>query len=68
MKLDRFIRLAVGLLILLVFVIAIAAMLFVTESALNVCSCKGPVSCCTDILPQWPGWWRPRSGSSCVSS
>ena len=36
MKLDRFIRLAVGLLILLVFVIAIAALLFVTESALNV--------------------------------
>ena len=36
MKLDRFIRLTVGLLILLVFVIAIAAMLFVTESALNV--------------------------------
>ncbi len=36
MKLDRFIRLAVGLLILLVFIIAIAAMLFVTESALNV--------------------------------
>jgi len=36
MKLDRFIRLAVGLLILLVIVIAIAAMLFVTESALNV--------------------------------
>jgi GTP-binding protein EngB required for normal cell division len=36
MKLDRFIRLAVGLLILLVFVIAIAATLFVTESALNV--------------------------------
>ena len=36
MKLDRFIRIAVGLLILLVFVIAIAAMLFVTESALNV--------------------------------
>jgi GTP-binding protein EngB required for normal cell division/uncharacterized protein (DUF697 family)/uncharacterized membrane protein len=36
MKLDRFIRLAVGLLILLVFVIAIAAMLFVTETALNV--------------------------------
>ncbi len=36
MKLDRFIRLAVGLLILLVFVIAIAAMFFVTESALNV--------------------------------
>jgi len=36
MKLDRFLRLSVGLLILLVFIIAIAAMLFVTESALNV--------------------------------
>ncbi len=36
MKLDRFIRLALGLLILLVFVITIAALLFVTESALNV--------------------------------
>lgn len=36
MKLDRFLRLSVGLLVLLVFVIAIAAMLFVTESALNV--------------------------------
>lgn len=36
MRLDRFLRLAIGLLILLVFVIAIAAMLFVTESALNV--------------------------------
>ncbi len=36
MKLDRFIRLALGFLILLVFVIAIAALLFVTESALNV--------------------------------
>ncbi len=36
MKLDRFIRLAIGLTVLLVFVIAIAAMLFVTESALNV--------------------------------
>lgn len=36
MKLDRFLRLSVGLLILLVFVIAIAAMLFLTESALNV--------------------------------
>ena len=36
MKLDRFLRIAVGLLVLLVFVIAIAAMLFVTESALNV--------------------------------
>ncbi len=36
MKLDRFLRLSVGLLILLVFIIAIAALLFVTESALNV--------------------------------
>lgn len=36
MKLDRFLRLSIGLLILLVFVIAIAALLFVTESALNV--------------------------------
>ena len=36
MKLDRFIRLALGFLILLVFLIAIAALLFVTESALNV--------------------------------
>jgi GTP-binding protein EngB required for normal cell division len=36
MKLDRFIRLSLGFLILLVFVIAIAALLFVTESALNV--------------------------------
>lgn len=36
MKLDRVIRLALGFLILLVFVIAIAALLFVTEAALNV--------------------------------
>ncbi len=36
MKLDRFIRVSIALIILLVFVIAIAAMLFVTESALNV--------------------------------
>ncbi len=36
MKLDRFIRIAAGLLILLVFIIAVAALLFVTESALNV--------------------------------
>jgi GTP-binding protein EngB required for normal cell division len=36
MKLDRFIRLSIGLIILLAFVIAIAAILFVTESALNV--------------------------------
>ena len=36
MKLDRFIRLSLGFLILLAFVIAIAALLFVTEAALNV--------------------------------
>ena len=36
MKLDRFLRLTIGLLILLVFVIAIGAMIFITESALNV--------------------------------
>lgn len=36
MKLDRFIRLAIGLVLTLVFVIAIAALIFVTESALNV--------------------------------
>ncbi|MBT8077871.1 MAG: 50S ribosome-binding GTPase [Gammaproteobacteria bacterium] len=36
MKLDRFLRLSIALLIVLVFVVAIAALLFVTESALNV--------------------------------
>lgn len=36
MKLDRFIRLIIGLAILLVFIVAIGALLFVTESALNV--------------------------------
>jgi GTP-binding protein EngB required for normal cell division len=36
MKLDRFLRLAIGIFVVLIFVIAIAAMLFVTESALNV--------------------------------
>ena len=36
MKLDRFLRLAIGVFIALVFIIAIAALLFVTESALNV--------------------------------
>lgn len=36
MKVDRLIRLALGFLILLLFIIAIAALLFVTESALNV--------------------------------
>jgi len=36
MKLDKFIRVSIAAIILLVFVIAIAATLFVTESALNV--------------------------------
>ena len=36
MKLDRFIRSVLALLILLVFVIGIAAIVFLTESALNV--------------------------------
>jgi hypothetical protein len=36
MKLDRFFRIAFAAIILLVFIIAIAATLFVTESALNV--------------------------------
>ena len=36
MKLDRFIRLAIASIVFLVFLIAIAALLFVTESALNV--------------------------------
>ena len=36
MKLDRFIRIAIAVVILLVFVIATAALLFVSESALNV--------------------------------
>lgn len=36
MKVDRLIRLSLGFLILLLFIIAIAALLFVTESALNV--------------------------------
>ena len=36
MKLDRFIRSILALMILLVFIVAIAALLFVTESALNV--------------------------------
>ena len=36
MKLDRFIRVAIAIVVLLVFVIAIAALLFVSESALNV--------------------------------
>lgn len=36
MKLDRFIRLSLGFTILLVFVIAVAAIFFVTEAALNV--------------------------------
>jgi len=36
MKLDRFIRIAISIVIALVFIIAIAATLFLTESALNV--------------------------------
>lgn len=36
MKLDRFVRIAIGLVVVLVFIIAIATLLFVTESALNV--------------------------------
>jgi len=36
MKLDRIIRVSIALVILLAFIIAIAALLFVTESALNV--------------------------------
>ena len=36
MKLDRFIRLSISLIVFLVFIIAIAALLFMTESALNV--------------------------------
>jgi GTP-binding protein EngB required for normal cell division/uncharacterized protein (DUF697 family) len=36
MKLDRFIRVAIAIIVLLVFVIAMAALLFVSESALNV--------------------------------
>ncbi len=36
MKLDRFIRIAIAVLVALVFVVATGALLFVTESALNV--------------------------------
>ena len=36
MKLDRFIRVAIAVVVLLVFVIAIGALLFISESALNV--------------------------------
>ncbi|MDH3482015.1 MAG: hypothetical protein OEM50_09890, partial [Gammaproteobacteria bacterium] len=36
MKLDRFIRIAIAIVIALVFVIAIGALLFISESALNV--------------------------------
>jgi GTP-binding protein EngB required for normal cell division len=36
MKLDKFLRVTIGLLILVVFIIAIGALLFITESALNV--------------------------------
>jgi GTP-binding protein EngB required for normal cell division len=45
MKLDRFIRLAIAFLIALVLIIAVAALLIVTESALNVWDrlVEGPV-------------------------
>lgn len=46
MKLDRFIRFVLAIFVFLVFVIAIAALLFVTESALNV----------WDRLLQGPRW------------
>jgi GTP-binding protein EngB required for normal cell division/uncharacterized protein (DUF697 family) len=36
MKLDRFIRIALGTLVLLVFIVATGAIIFLTESALNV--------------------------------
>ncbi|MGB5624736.1 MAG: hypothetical protein WBM61_03315, partial [Woeseiaceae bacterium] len=36
MKLDRFVRIAIAVAIALVFVIAIGALLFISESALNV--------------------------------
>jgi len=36
MKVDRFIRIAIAVVVLLVFVIAIGALLFISESALNV--------------------------------
>ncbi|MDX1480655.1 MAG: GTPase [Woeseiaceae bacterium] len=36
MKLDRFIRLTLGILLALLFVVALAAIIFITESALNV--------------------------------
>jgi hypothetical protein len=36
MKLDRFIRLAIAVIVSLAFIVAVAALLFVTESALNV--------------------------------
>ena len=47
MKLDRFIRLAAALAIVAVFIIAVGALLFVTESALNVWDRlrEGPVGC-----------------------
>ena len=36
MKLDRFIRVAIAVVILLVFIVATGALLFISESALNV--------------------------------
>jgi uncharacterized BrkB/YihY/UPF0761 family membrane protein len=36
MKLDRFIRVAIAVVILLVFIVATGALLFISEAALNV--------------------------------
>ena len=36
MKLDRFIRVAIAVVVVFVFVVATGALLFITESALNV--------------------------------
>ena len=36
MKLDRFIRVAIAVVVALVFIVATGALLFITESALNV--------------------------------
>ena len=36
MKLDRFIRVAIAVVVLLVFIVATGALLFISEAALNV--------------------------------
>ena len=36
MKLDRFIRIAIAIIVALAFIVATGALLFITESALNV--------------------------------